>query len=99
VKNNPSARFQVSRRTFLAGAGGAAALVTAAGCGDDAKSTTTTTAPTATALTDTDILTEGQRKKPKLEPDDVARAVLYALQQPPSVDVNEILVRPTGQVL
>jgi len=56
VKNNPSARFQVSRRTFLAGAGGAAALVTAAGCGDDAKSTTTTTAPTATALTDTDIL-------------------------------------------
>ncbi|MDX3189911.1 SDR family oxidoreductase [Streptomyces sp. MN03-5084-2B] len=50
-------------------------------------------------ITDTDILTEGQRKKPKLEPDDVARAVLYALQQPPSVDVNEILVRPTGQVL
>jgi NADP-dependent 3-hydroxy acid dehydrogenase YdfG len=50
-------------------------------------------------ITDTDILTEGQRRKPKLEPDDVARAVLYALRQPPSVDVNEILVRPTGQVL
>jgi NADP-dependent 3-hydroxy acid dehydrogenase YdfG len=32
-----------------------------------------------------------------LEPDDVARAVLYALEQPPHVDVNEILVRPTAQ--
>ena len=34
-----------------------------------------------------------------LEPDDVARAVLYALSQPPHVDVNEILVRPTAQPL
>ena len=32
-----------------------------------------------------------------LEPDDVARAVLYAVQQPPRVDVNEILIRPTQQ--
>jgi NADP-dependent 3-hydroxy acid dehydrogenase YdfG len=32
-----------------------------------------------------------------LEPDDIARAVLYALQQPAHVDVNEILIRPTGQ--
>lgn len=30
-----------------------------------------------------------------LEPDDVARAVTWALLQPPNVDVNEILVRPT----
>ena len=29
-----------------------------------------------------------------LEADDVARAVLFALTQPPHVDVNEILVRP-----
>jgi NADP-dependent 3-hydroxy acid dehydrogenase YdfG len=33
----------------------------------------------------------------RLEPDDIARAVLYALSQPPHVDVNEILVRPTAQ--
>ena len=32
-----------------------------------------------------------------LEPDDVARAVLFAVGQPPHVDVNEILVRPTAQ--
>jgi len=34
-----------------------------------------------------------------LEPDDIARAVLFALSQPPHVDVNEILVRPTSQPL
>lgn len=32
-----------------------------------------------------------------LHPDDVARAVMYAVSQPPHVDVNEILVRPTVQ--
>ena len=32
-----------------------------------------------------------------LEPDDVARAVLYAVSQPPHVDVNELLIRPTNQ--
>ncbi len=32
-----------------------------------------------------------------LEADDVARAVMYAVSQPPHVDVNEILVRPTAQ--
>lgn len=30
-----------------------------------------------------------------LQPADVARAVMYAISQPPHVDVNEILVRPT----
>jgi NADP-dependent 3-hydroxy acid dehydrogenase YdfG len=32
-----------------------------------------------------------------LEPDDIARAILYAVSQPPHVDVNEMLVRPTEQ--
>ncbi|HYF24291.1 MAG TPA: SDR family oxidoreductase [Baekduia sp.] len=32
-----------------------------------------------------------------LQPDDIARAVMYAVSQPPHVDVNEILVRPTAQ--
>lgn len=32
-----------------------------------------------------------------LKPDDVARAVMFAVSQPPHVDVNEILVRPTSQ--
>jgi NADP-dependent 3-hydroxy acid dehydrogenase YdfG len=32
-----------------------------------------------------------------LEADDIARAIVYALSQPPNVSINEVLVRPTGQ--
>jgi NADP-dependent 3-hydroxy acid dehydrogenase YdfG len=37
------------------------------------------------------------RPQQALEADDIARAVLYAVQQPPHVDVNEMLIRPTAQ--
>jgi NADP-dependent 3-hydroxy acid dehydrogenase YdfG len=37
--------------------------------------------------------------KGALEPDDIARAVIFALTQPPHVDVNEVLVRPIHQPL
>ena len=32
-----------------------------------------------------------------LQADDIARAVMFAVQQPPHMDVNEILIRPTAQ--
>jgi NADP-dependent 3-hydroxy acid dehydrogenase YdfG len=32
-----------------------------------------------------------------LEPDDIARVVMFALDQPERVDLNEILVRPSSQ--
>jgi NADP-dependent 3-hydroxy acid dehydrogenase YdfG len=32
-----------------------------------------------------------------LAPDDIARAIMFAVQQPPHVDVNEILIRPVSQ--
>jgi NADP-dependent 3-hydroxy acid dehydrogenase YdfG len=32
-----------------------------------------------------------------LQADDIARAVMFAVSQPPHVDVNEILMRPTAQ--
>jgi NADP-dependent 3-hydroxy acid dehydrogenase YdfG len=33
----------------------------------------------------------------RLTAEDIARAVLYAITQPPHVSVNEVLIRPTGQ--
>ncbi len=46
-------------------------------------------------MTDTPFFDE--RPADALQDDDIARAVMYALAQPPHVDVNEILVRPTAQ--
>ncbi len=48
-------------------------------------------------LVDTEAIPADRRDDPKLEPADVARAVLYALSQPSTVDVNEIVIRPVGQ--
>jgi NADP-dependent 3-hydroxy acid dehydrogenase YdfG len=38
-----------------------------------------------------------RRPSGALQPDDVARAVIFAVSQPAHVDVNEVLVRPTAQ--
>jgi NADP-dependent 3-hydroxy acid dehydrogenase YdfG len=46
-------------------------------------------------MTDTPFF--DNRPSAALEPDDIARAVMFAVSQPPHVDVNEILVRPTAQ--
>ncbi len=46
-------------------------------------------------MTDTPFF--DQRPSDALQDDDIARAVLYAASQPPHVDVNEILIRPTAQ--
>jgi NADP-dependent 3-hydroxy acid dehydrogenase YdfG len=46
-------------------------------------------------MTDTPFFDD--RPADALESGDIARAVAYAVSQPPHVDVNEILVRPTAQ--
>ncbi len=46
-------------------------------------------------MTDTPFF--DKRPTVALQDDDIARAVIYAVSQPPHVDVNEILVRPTAQ--
>lgn len=48
-------------------------------------------------LVDTAAIAPRRRDEPKLDPADVARTVLFAVSQPPAVDVNEIVVRPVGQ--
>ena len=38
-----------------------------------------------------------QRDAMALSPDAIARAIAFAIEQPPEVDVNEIVIRPTAQ--
>jgi NADP-dependent 3-hydroxy acid dehydrogenase YdfG len=47
-------------------------------------------------MTDTDFF-DNRPGEWALQDSDIAKAVLYALKQGPNVDVNEILIRPTGQ--
>jgi NADP-dependent 3-hydroxy acid dehydrogenase YdfG len=37
------------------------------------------------------------RDKIAIAPDAIARAIVFAIEQPAGVDVNEIIVRPTAQ--
>jgi len=46
-------------------------------------------------MTDTPFF--DNRPQGALEADDIARAVMFALTQPPHVDVNEVLIRPVHQ--
>ncbi|HET6999537.1 MAG TPA: SDR family oxidoreductase [Solirubrobacterales bacterium] len=46
--------------------------------------------------TDTDFF-DNRLGEWALQDDDIAKAVMYALEQGPNVDVNEILIRPVGQ--
>jgi NADP-dependent 3-hydroxy acid dehydrogenase YdfG len=46
-------------------------------------------------MTDTPFF--DNRPSDPLQADDIARAVMYAVSQPPHVSVNEILIRPTAQ--
>jgi NADP-dependent 3-hydroxy acid dehydrogenase YdfG len=48
-------------------------------------------------LVDTPFFDSPIRMSEPLQADDIARAVMFAVSQPPHVDVNEILVRPTAQ--
>jgi NADP-dependent 3-hydroxy acid dehydrogenase YdfG len=48
-------------------------------------------------LTDSGVTPPGRLGDPKLDSADVAGAVMYAVGQPPRVDVGEIVIRPTGQ--
>jgi NADP-dependent 3-hydroxy acid dehydrogenase YdfG len=47
-------------------------------------------------ITDTPFFDNRPADAP-LQDDDIARGVIYAISQPPHVDVNEILIRPTAQ--
>lgn len=49
-------------------------------------------------ITDEDVIESVEKRQlTPLKAEDIARAIVYAVSQPPHVNVNEILVRPTDQ--
>lgn len=48
-------------------------------------------------LVDTEAISASRKNDPKLNADDVAQALMFALEQPDHVDVSEIVIRPAGQ--
>ncbi|MBM3668122.1 MAG: SDR family oxidoreductase [Actinobacteria bacterium] len=51
----------------------------------------------APGMVDTDFFEDRPGTDRALADDDIARAALWALEQPPGMDVNEILIRPSSQ--
>ena len=43
-------------------------------------------------------MSAASRDKFAIPPDAIARAIAFAIEQPPDVDVNEVVIRPTAQV-
>ena len=51
-------------------------------------------------ISDTELLKEkdyDDKDEPKLDPENIADAVYYAVSQPEKVNVNELLIKPTGK--
>ena len=72
--------------------------------GDEIRSTNISPGAVATELTST--ITDPNAKKAAedlysvaIDADAVARAIVYAIEQPADVDINEIILRPTAQEL
>ncbi|AFZ33753.1 3-oxoacyl-(acyl-carrier-protein) reductase [Stanieria cyanosphaera PCC 7437] len=72
--------------------------------GADIRCTIISPGAVATELTNSIQDTEASQNieaiyQEAIDADAIARAIVYALEQPPEVDVNEILIRPTAQAL
>ena len=72
--------------------------------GDEIRSTNISPGAVDTELTSTITHPDAKKQAEELyqiaiDPDAVARAIVYAIEQPADVDINEIILRPTAQEL
>jgi NADP-dependent 3-hydroxy acid dehydrogenase YdfG len=89
----------VAGRRALAGSLYSATKWAVTGMGESARQELNGTGVRVTVIEPGAVDTPFFSRTPKvsLRPEDIARAVMFAVSQPAHVDVNEILVRPTAQ--
>jgi NADP-dependent 3-hydroxy acid dehydrogenase YdfG len=89
----------VAGRRALAGSLYSATKWAVTGMGESARQELNGTGVRVTVIEPGAVDTPFFSRTPKvsLHPEDIARAVMFAVSQPAHVDVNEILVRPTAQ--
>ena len=87
--------FEVTKKSTLYSASKAAVHAITQGLEKELAKTGVRTTSISPGMVDTPLSGEtdwGERKK--LDPEDIAEAAIYALQQPSHVNVNEVTVRP-----
>ncbi|MEU3505134.1 SDR family oxidoreductase [Streptomyces hundungensis] len=93
IKNTPGNMYSVSKSALTSLAENTRVLVTGSGVGVTLVAPGRVDSPFWSSHP-TGVVPDG----PAMTPDQVAEAVVWALAQPAGVEVNQVVVRPTGQL-
>ncbi|MFI6472609.1 SDR family oxidoreductase [Streptomyces sp. NPDC050516] len=93
IKNTPGNMYSVTKGALTSLAENTRVLVTGSGVGVTLVAPGRVDSPFWSSHP-TGVVPDG----PAMTPEDVAEAIVWALAQPAGVEVNQVVVRPTGQV-
>ncbi|WP_067690793.1 SDR family oxidoreductase [Nocardia jejuensis] len=92
VKNTPGNMYSVTKWAVSALAENARVLVTGSGVG------VTLVAPGRVDTSFWDSRPDGVPDGPIMTPENIATSIVFALSQPPGIEINSLVIRPSGQL-